>query len=209
MAPAYPPPPAPGPPVYPMPAGAPPASAAAPGIALQAAGPEPAQEPPGKWGAGLDLGISGILPDLGLLATWRPYPWLHAQLGPGFNVISPGLRCGATVINPWFFPISLTGEIGHYFEGDANGMVKSLTGQSSDIAILRKVSYDYANALVGFTSSGRHFVFYFRAGVTTMRATVNNFQETVSKLGGTTMETSDARLSYYGPTVKFGMIALY
>jgi hypothetical protein len=213
---AYPPPPAAPPPVYPPPpAGLPPVyppqalpAPATPAVAAQA--PAPAESAkPGKYGAGIDLGISGVLPDFGLLATWRPYAWLHAQAGLAYNIISPGIRCGATVINPWFVPISLTGELGHFFEGNANGMIKSLTGQDSDIAVLRKVSYSYANALVGFTSGGQHFVYYVRAGFTRMWATLNNFDETVSKMAGSSMETSDAKLSYFGPTLKTGMLVLF
>jgi hypothetical protein len=177
-------------------------------VAAEAA-PAPTPARPGQWGAGVDLGFSGVLPDFGLLAAWRPYSWLHAQAGVGWNLISPGIRGGATVVNPWIVPISLTGELGHYFEGDANGLIKSLTGQDSDIAVLQKVSYNYANLLVGFTSRANHFVFYFRAGVTSMWATVNNFEETVSKLAGTSMETSEAKVSYYGPTAKFGLVVLY
>jgi hypothetical protein len=150
-----------------------------------------------------------VLPDFGLLASWRPYAWLYGQAGVAYNLISPGIRGGATVTNPWFVPLSLTGELGHFFEGDANGLIRRLTGQSSEIAVLQKVSYSYANALVGFTSNGQHFVFYLRAGVTRLWATVNNFQETVSKLAGESMETADAKVSYYGPTLKLGMIYLY
>ncbi len=194
---------APAPPFFPAPA-----APAAPAVAAPAV-PPAASAAPGNWGAGVDLGVSGVLPDFGLLATWRPYPWVHAQAGVGWNAISLGLRGGATVINPWFVPLSLTGEVGHYFEGDANDRIESLTGRDSDLAVLRKVSYSYANALVGLTTSGQHFVFYFRAGVTRLWATVKGFQETVSELAGTPMETSDAELSYYGPTVKLGMIVLY
>jgi hypothetical protein len=180
----------------------------APAVAAQAA-PPPATPAPGKYGAGVDIGFSGVLPDLGLLATYRPYVWLLAQAGLAYNFISPGIRCGATLTNPWFVPVSLTGELGYFFEGNANGMVKSLTGQDSDIAVLRKVSYGYANALVGFTSGGQHVVYYLRAGFTRMWATLNNFDETVSKLAGTSMETSDARVSYFGPTVKLGLVVLF
>jgi hypothetical protein len=217
--PAYPPPPPPLPPPYPVPPPAAPppyplpaptapaAPATSPLVAAQT--PPPTAESLGQWGLGLDLGLSGVLPDFGLLATFRPYAWLHAQVGAGYNLISPGIRCGATVINPWFFPVSLTGEAGHYFEGDANGMVNSLTGEGGDIAVLRKVSYDYGNLLVGLAWGGKHFVFYLRAGVTAMRATLKSFQEAVSKTSGAPMETSDPSLSYHGPTLKLGLLAFY
>jgi hypothetical protein len=214
----YPPPSAELPPVSPYP-GSPPGQAypaplpapppGPPPVVAAQAPPPAAEEPLGKWGAGVDLGFSGVLPDLGLLATWRPYSWLHAQAGVGWNILSPGIRCGATVVNPWFVHVSLTGELGHYFDGDANGIIKDLTGQDSDIAVLKKVSYTYTNALVGYTSSGRHFVFYLRAGMTRMWVTLHEFDKTVSKLAGNPIEASDAKLSYTGPTAKFGMIVLF
>ena len=211
MPPAYPvPPTGPPPPYPPPPAGQFRGDQSQPAAAAQAARPAaPGAQPPGQWGLGLDLGVSGVLPDAGLLATWRPYRWLHGQLGFGYNIISPGIRTGITAINPWYFPISLTGEAGHYFNGNANSAVSSLTGQGSDVAILRAVGYDYANLLAGITSGGQHFVFYFRAGMTYMRATINNFQESASKLAGSSMEASNPQLTYHGPTLKFGMIVFY
>jgi hypothetical protein len=157
----------------------------------------------------LDLGVSGVLPDAGLLVTWRPVRWLHAQAGGGFNIISPGLRAGVTAICPRILPFSLTAEAGHYFQGNANAVVNGLTGQGDDIAILRKVGYDYANVLLGLTSGGKRYVYYFRAGATFLRTTLSNFQETVGQIAATPVEASDLHLSYHGPTVKFGMIAFY
>jgi hypothetical protein len=158
------------------------------------------------YGIGLDLGVSGILPDTGLLLTWRPRRWIHAQLGGGFNVISFAIRGGVTLISPRWVPLSLTAEAGHYFDGDANKSVRWFSGQNEDIASLKKVGYDYLNALVGLTTSGRRFSFYFRVGVTWMRTTVNDFQQTVNQAANLGLEASDPKVTYLGPTIKFGMI---
>jgi hypothetical protein len=158
------------------------------------------------YGIGLDLGVSGILPDTGLLLTWRPRRWIHAQLGGGFNLISFAIRGGVTLISPRWVPLSLTAEGGHYFDGDANNSVRWLSGQNEDIASLRKVGYDYLNALVGLTTSGRRFSFYFRVGVTWMRTTVNDFQQTVNQAANLGLDASDPKVTYRGPTTKFGMI---
>jgi hypothetical protein len=158
------------------------------------------------YGIGLDLGVSGFLPDTGLLLTWRPRRWIHAQLGGGFNVISFAIRGGVTLISPRWVPLSLTTEGGHYFDGDANKSVRWFSGQNQDIASLRKVGYDYLNALVGLTTSGRRFSFYFRVGVTWMRTTVNDFQQTVNQTANLGLDASDPKVSYRGPTIKFGMI---
>jgi hypothetical protein len=158
------------------------------------------------YGIGLDLGVSGILPDTGLLLTMRPIRWIHIQLGGGYNVISYAIRGGVTLLGPEWLPLSLTGEGGHYFDGDANKAVSWVSGQSEEIASLKKVGYDYMNALVGMTSQGRRLSFYLRGGVTWMRTTVRNFQQSVNQATGLDFVVSDPKVSYRGPAVKFGMI---
>ena len=158
------------------------------------------------YGLGLDLGVSGILPDAGLLLTLRPWRWLHLQLGPGYNGLSPAIRGGATIVNPYFVPLSLTWEGGHYFEGDANKAVRWFRDGTQDIASLRRFSYDYMNVLGGRTVGGRHFCFYIRAGVTWMRATVKDFQQSVHDIAQVDLQASDPKVGYRGPTAKIGML---
>ena len=157
-------------------------------------------------GVGLDVGVSGILPDTGLLLTWRPVRPVHVQLGPGYNGLSPGLRGGITVINPYFFPLSLTWEGGHYFEGDANKAVRWFSDGTQDIASLRRFSYDYMNLLGGLAFENRNFTFYFRVGVTWMHTTIRDFQQSVRDLTQVDVQASDPKISYRGPTAKLGLL---
>lgn len=174
--------------------------------AIQATTISKSSEKPLIYGVGLDLGVSGILPDTGLLLTLRPIRWIHVQLGGGYNVISYAIRGGVTWLGPEWLPLSLTAEGGHYFDGDANKAVRWFSGQNDDIASLKKVGYDYVNALVGMTYQGRRFSFYVRGGVTWMRTTVNDFQQTVTRATNLDVEVSDPKITYRGPAVKFGMI---
>ncbi len=180
-------------------------SSAVPTETVQAAAIQPS--PRTKYfGIGLDLGISGILPDAGLLLAGRPVGPIHVQLGAGFNGIGYGIRGGLTLINPYFVPLSLTWEGGHYFEGDANRAVRWFSKDTQDIASLKRFSYDYMNLLAGIALESRSYSFYLRAGVTWMHTTVKDFQQSVNDVAHTDLVASDPKIRYRGPTLKLGMI---
>jgi hypothetical protein len=160
-------------------------------------------------GLALDLGVSGILPDAGLLLTGRPLRWINLQMGVGYNGISPAVRGGLTVINPYLVPLSLTVEGGHYYEGDANRIVRLWNSKTQDIASLRRFSYDYVNLLGGLETGGEHFSFYIRGGLTWMRTTVRDLQQSVRDVAHIEILAADPHISYRGPTLKFGMIYFY
>jgi hypothetical protein len=157
-------------------------------------------------GLGLDMGVSGVLPDAGLLLTARPGSWIHLQLGAGYNGLSPGIRGGTTLINPLFIPLSVTVEGGHYFEGDANKAVHWFSPETRDVASLRRFSYDYLNLLGGLTLQGRHFCFYVRGGVTWMRTTVEDFAQSVNEVAQVDLQAADPTIHYRGPSAKIGVV---
>ncbi len=178
---------------------------------MVAAAPAPPSPPSRRqaWlGAGLETGLSGFLPDTNLHLIYRPVSFLKAFGGVGFNLIGPGVKVGVTLVNPYVIPLSLTGEVGHYFESDANRPFKIITGQKSDIASLKKVGYDFANALVGF-DFGTRFVFYFRGGFTFMKMRVNDFQTTLQQQKLPVSRASDPTVTYQGPTFKTGFQLLF
>jgi hypothetical protein len=151
--------------------------------------------------------VSGVLPDLGLLLSLRPARWVHGELGIGYNTIAVGVRGGATLVNPWIVPLSLTLEGGHYFEGDANQVVHWFNSQVRDISSLRHFSYDYMNLLAGLAIERQHYAFYIRAGVTWMRTTVKNFAESVNEASPQmNLQADDPKISYRGPAAKLGFI---
>jgi hypothetical protein len=158
------------------------------------------------FGLNADAGVSGVLPDLGLLLSLRPARWVHGELGIGYNTIALGVRGGVTLINPKIVPLSLTLEGGHYFEGDANQVVHWFNSQIRDISSLRHFSYDYMNLLAGLAIERQHYAFYLRAGVTWMRTTVNNFAESVNEAAQVNLQADDPKISYRGPAAKLGLI---
>jgi len=157
-------------------------------------------------GVDLDAGVSGVLPDTGILLAVRPRNWLHGQLGFGYNGIAAGVRSGATLVNPVAFPLSLTLECGHYFEGDANQAVHWFSSRTRTVASLQHFSYDYLNLLVGLVFEGQHLTFYIRGGVTWMRTTLRNFAQSVNDVTAVNLEAEDPKILYRGPSAKLGFI---
>jgi hypothetical protein len=157
-------------------------------------------------GLGLDLGVSGPLPDAGLLLIGRPARWAHLHAGPTTNFLAFGARAGITIINPFFVPLSLTCEAGHFFGGNANHAKRWFSSDTNDIALLDNFSYDYMNLLGGLVFGGTHVVFFMRAGPTWMRAKVQNFQRTVYDASKIEVQSSDPKLSYRGPSLRLGLL---
>jgi hypothetical protein len=176
-----------------------------------AAAPPPASPPSRRqaWlGGAFETGLSGFLPDTSLELVYRPVEFLKAFGGVGFNLIGPGVKGGVTLVNPYFIHLSLTGELGHYFESDANKPFRLVTGGKSDIASLKKVGYDFANALVGL-EFGTRFIFYFRGGFTFMKMQVHSFESTLKQQALPVSRASDPTISYKGPTFKTGFQLLF
>jgi hypothetical protein len=156
------------------------------------------------WGVGADIGLSGPLLDAGLLLAFRPSTWMHLHAGGGYNGFAYGVRGGATLINPFAVPLSVTCEVGHYFEGDANKVVRWFSNDVQEIASLRRFSYDYLNLLGGLEFGGRRFSFYVRGGVTWMRTTIKDFAQSVHDASQVDLQASNPKVMYRGPTLKIG-----
>jgi hypothetical protein len=139
-----------------------------PGAALSVAPP--------AWGVMADVG----LPDgAGASLVIRPKTWIRFQGGGTYNLISSGLRAGISLI-PFGWGPSLSVEGGHYFDGDANGLVGRLagTGYQSN-AILQRVGYDYANVHLGLELGTRRATFYIHAGMSYIRTSVHNIDQAI------------------------------
>jgi hypothetical protein len=161
------------------------------------------------FGLALDLGVSGVLPEGGLLLTGRPARWAHIKLGMGFNGIGFAIRGGMTLVNPFVVPVSLTWEGGHYFEGDANRVVHWFSSDRPEIAALKRFSYDYMSLLAGLEVGNRQFTFFVRAGLTWMNATVKDFQKSVNDLAHIDVVASNPQIHCQGPALKLGTVVFF
>lgn len=169
----------------------------------------PRKGPP-KFGvmadAGAPDGANGSL-------VFRPFSWLRAHGGGGTNMISKGVRLGATWL-PFGSGPSATLEAGHYFDGDANGLAQRFAGSTFSSPLLQRVGYDYANAHLGLDFGSSRVVFYIHGGMSYIRATIHNFDSVVagaaSENGGNgsteVSVKSDPIVKAWVPSAKLGLI---
>jgi hypothetical protein len=156
--------------------------------------------------AGLPDGMGGSL-------VYRPNSWLRLHGGGTYNMISSGLRAGAALL-PFGWGPSLTVEAGHYFDGDANGLVRRFAGAGyQSNAILERVGYDYANGHVGLDFGMRRVTFFIHGGVSFIRATIHNVDDVVQSHTASADASStqlsikqDPIIRAFTPSVKLGLI---
>jgi hypothetical protein len=170
----------------------------------------------------LEKPVKKPLPVLGLMvgagipdgatasATYRPFSWMRAEAGMSYNMISKGVRAGVSLI-PFGSGPSASLEVGHYFEGNANGIARSISGSGySDSAVLQRVGYDFANAHLGLDFGMRRVVFFVHGGMSYIRAEVHNLNEQVpgsGSSGGTTVTfNQDPTVRVVTPSAKLGFI---
>jgi hypothetical protein len=164
---------------------------------------------PRKYGAMLDLGV----PD-GVIAAFvfRPIKMARVHAGLGYNGISPGLRLGAAFL-PFGWGPSLDLSYGHYFEGDANGLVGLVAGANDEQSeLLSSVGYDYVNLRAGMELGGDRFTFFARGGLSWVHTTLHNIDSLLAPKNDATngkIQISipqDPVLNAFAPSLQLGMI---
>lgn len=161
-----------------------------------------------RWpilGAMVDVGV----PD-GLIASLvvRPWKWFRVEGGGGSNSVSKGWRGGLSLI-PFGSGPALSLEYGHYGQGDANGLVRSMAGGSfSGSPLLEKLEYDYANAHVGLEFGGKYFTFFVHGGVSMVWAQLHSAGGTLANTGTDTIVqvSGDPKIKAFGSSLKVGLI---
>jgi len=158
----------------------------------------------------------GVMADVGLpdgagaSLVYRPMKWLRVTGGGTYNMISSGVRAGASLL-PFGWGPSLTVEGGHYFDGDANGLVRKFAGASyQSNAVLERVGYDYANAHLGLDLGYRRVTFFIHAGMSFIRASVHNIDQAIQSDSGSSSTTvavkQDPIIRAFTPSAKLGLI---
>jgi len=158
--------------------------------------------------AGLPDGMQGSL-------VLRPVRWFRTSLGGGYNMISKGVRAGATLI-PWGRGPSGTLEVGRYFDGDANAAARSFLGAGFQGApVLERIGYDYVNAHLGLDFGYKRVTFYIHGGMSYIRGTIHNAEQQFSsdpQINGTNANGTqisfkqDPTVKVIGPSAKLGLI---
>jgi hypothetical protein len=153
--------------------------------------------------AGLPDGFMGSL-------TVRPIPYLRLHAGAGANTSSPGVRGGLTLLPLGTGP-SLSVEIGHYLDGEANGLVRrSVAGLGRFASYVHRLNYTFANAHAGIDIGERGFTFFIHGGFTYLRARLRDVQappDTVTSTGRTSIAfREDPIIKMFTPSLKVGLI---
>jgi hypothetical protein len=153
--------------------------------------------------AGLPDGFMGSL-------TVRPIPYLRLHAGAGANTSSPGVRGGLTLLPLGTGP-SLSLEIGHYLDGEANGLVRrSVAGLGRFASYVHRLNYTFANAHAGVDIGERGFTFFIHGGFTYLRARLRDVQappDTVTSTGRTSIAfREDPIIKMFTPSLKVGLI---
>jgi hypothetical protein len=160
---------------------------------------------PRMFGAMLDLGV----PDgTNLSFVFRPISIARVHAGLGYNGVSPGLRIGGEYLPLGWGP-SIGMALGHYFEGDANGLAGMFGDPGDGSKLLEHVGYSYFALRAGMEFGGDRFTFFGRGGVTWLRSTIHeldSFIQTDEDSNMTVSVKKDPVLSAFVPTIQLGMI---
>lgn len=161
-----------------------------------------------RWpllGAMVDVGVPDGL--IGSLVV-RPWKWMRVYGGGGSNSVSTGWRGGLALLPFGAGPCAAL-EYGRYSPGDANGLVRRMTGGEFDgTSLLEKLEYQYANAHVGLEFGGKRFTFFVHGGVSRVWAQLRDSSGTLSGTGADTVVrvSSDPRIKAFGSSLKIGLI---
>jgi hypothetical protein len=190
-----------------------PVAVAAETVAHRDAAEAKSQGPPVALGLMADAGV----PDgaNGAMAV-RPAPWLRLHLGGGHNTVSAGYRGGFTLLPLGAGP-SFSLDVGHYRDGDANGLVRTVVRTNRWLTpLLQRFGYTYVNTQLGLELGRGAVQFYVHGGVSFLRATIHNAQNalegrgTAQTTGSTTVRiTQDPIVRAWIPSVKLGMVVYF
>lgn len=166
---------------------------------------------PGSVGVMFDAGV----PD-GLTGSvvYRPLRLLNVHGGLGTNLISVGVRAGASLyVLPTLVSPTINVEVGHYFAGDANATANRLgLTEDADSPILREVGYDYANLHLGLDVGRDRMSFYLHAGFSALRGKLHNLDELVAENASDDLTVSiggDATASIVAPSARIGFVYFF
>ena len=162
------------------------------------------------------LPVVGLMADAGLpdgfmgSLTIRPIQYLRLHAGAGTNSSSPGFRVGMSVLPLGVGP-SVNLEVGHYLDGDANGLVRTaVSGLGRFANYVNRLNYTFANAHAGVDIGKQDFTFFIHGGFTYLHARLRDVMpppDTVSSTGRTSITfREDPIVKMFTPSLKVGLI---
>lgn len=151
----------------------------------------------------------GVMADVGVpdgataSLVMRPLGVVRLAAGVGYNGVSHGGRVGVTLapVRAWISP-TLSLDYGRYPEGDANPLVRRISGdQTFESQLLERVGYDFANAHVGVVLGRKRASFYLQGGMSRTSGTLHP-GDTMSSV----TFTEDPRLVVWSVSARLGLV---
>ena len=143
--------------------------------------------------------------------AYKPWSFLRLHAGGGTNLVSPGFRGGLSLL---WHGLSATAEYGHYFDGDANGLWRMISGHpDAEVPALRQVGYDYGNFRLGLELGPRWLTFCTHVGMSYMTGSVKQLGPTLTTLadtdGATVTFGRDPTVSVWTVSARVGFIVYF
>ncbi|MEZ4365541.1 MAG: hypothetical protein R2939_04535 [Kofleriaceae bacterium] len=157
-----------------------------------------------RVGAQLDVGV----PDGATAAlVVRPARPLRLHVGASHNLVSTGVRVGATWVplSAWVSP-TVSVSYGHLPEGDATPLARMIAGDPAlSSSALERVGYDHASAHVGLEFGRARATFYLHAGVTRVTGSLRGLGTAFGDDAMVTFE-EDPRYQLWTVAARVGLI---
>ena len=151
--------------------------------------------------AGVPDGANGSL-------VYRPFSFLRIHAGGGHNLMAPGIRMGVDLL-PFGGGLSASVDAGHYFDGDANAIMRLVGGGGEDVEGLRKVGYDYANFHVGLELGQKYATFYLRGGLSYVQGVIRDPGSAEIDAYTDITFRGDPRVRAWAPSARAGLIVYF
>lgn len=155
-------------------------------------------------GVQLDAGA----PDgVGVDIVGSPIKYLRLNVGVPTDLVSAGIRAGATISMFYWITPSATIEGGHMFAGNFNKLV-SMFGGNTNEALLNNVDYDWVNFHGGLELGHPNwFVFFIHAGMSYFATQTHGLNDYIrQRSGDLTFSAKDVPITVWTPSAKLGFI---
>jgi hypothetical protein len=163
---------------------------------------------PQFFGVRVDVG----LPDgVGAAVLVLPVPWLGVHLAGLHNGAGAGLRIGLELVGfpswRWFRP-TLSADVGSFTGGDASFLAPLAPAEAQPLlrSTLSRLSYQFANAQVGFELGTKTFSFLLRAGLSYLDGSLGSPS---AQVGTSTISTNGIRIHGVFPSARLGLMVCF
>lgn len=165
------------------------------------------------------LGISadaGVPDGAAASIVYRPVSRIRLHAAMTYNLVSRGERVGISIapFRTWFTP-TLNLDAGRYRDGDANVVVRMVTGNAEfQSPVLEQFGYRYANAHLGLELGRQRVTFYLHGGASYIETRLRNLDTTSgdasSEDGATSVTfTSDPSATVISVSARLGLIVYF